>query len=77
MEATKEKIIELIKEAAGDHVDVTVLKADAPLADQGTDSLDRISVFLAVEEAYGIRIPDSDYAKLRTINDIIEYLKKS
>ena len=76
MKATKDRITEIIKEAAGDHVDVNSLKVDKPLIDQGVDSLDHMSFFMEIEEEYDVRIPDDDYQKLRSINDIVDYLNK-
>jgi len=38
------------------------------------DSLDKVEVIMAIEEAFSIEIPDDDADKLQTPGDIITYL---
>ena len=42
--------------------------------DLGADSLDVIGVVMALEEAFDIEIMDEDQEKIKTVNDIVEYL---
>ncbi len=49
---------------------------DKPLAEQGIDSLDMINIFFKLEENFKIKIPEEDIEKLKTIDDIVEYLNK-
>ncbi|MCI0732559.1 MAG: acyl carrier protein [Methylococcaceae bacterium] len=75
MKATVENIISIL-ENAGISADLKTIQGDTKLSkDAGIDSLEIMSVFLGIEEKYGIRIPDQDVDQLETINDIIRYLE--
>lgn len=75
MEVTGEKIIEIIKNSVEANVDFENINFDVPLSDQGLDSLDHLTMFLEIEESYGISIPEKEIERLKSINDIVEYLK--
>jgi acyl carrier protein len=47
---------------------------DKSLFDIGMDSLDHSAVLLALEEKYGIKIPDEDVDGLTSVNRIAAYL---
>lgn len=72
--AKLEEIKEIIKAELSDRINIEEIPADGLLEDYGIDSLDRASVFMAIEDKYGISIPDLDLEKLRTLNDIIAYI---
>ena len=42
--------------------------------DPGADSLDTVELVMALEEAFGIEIPDEDAEKIKTIGDTINYV---
>ena len=42
--------------------------------DLGADSLDTVELVMALEEAFGIEIPDEDAEKIKTIGDTINYV---
>jgi acyl carrier protein len=48
----------------------------ATLAGLGLDSLDRITLAVAVEEASGLRISDEALPSLRTVSDIVIHLSR-
>jgi acyl carrier protein len=50
------------------------IQADAPLVKQGLDSLDMAELMLAVEKKYKKSIPVEQAARLRTLNDIVDFL---
>lgn len=51
------------------------LAADMPLRDQvDLDSMDWLNFLVGLHEKLKIEIPESDYARLRTLNDLLEYL---
>lgn len=52
------------------------LETDQPLLTQGIDSLDALSIFTQVEEKYSIHIPDEDFEKLASIDDIVRYVNQ-
>ncbi|MEA3386221.1 MAG: acyl carrier protein [Thermodesulfobacteriota bacterium] len=73
MEVAKSHIIKIIKDA---HIsqDIDTLNHDAPLSENGVDSLDMANILLAIEEKYNIKIPDEDTDKLVSINAIAKYI---
>jgi acyl carrier protein len=44
--------------------------------DLGADSLDRVELVMAFEEAFDLEIPDEDAEKISTVKDAIEYIDK-
>lgn len=42
--------------------------------DLGADSLDTVELVMALEEEYGVEIPDEDAEKLTTVGDAIKYI---
>lgn len=66
-------IVALIAETAPASV-AAVTDHDRPLSDQGLDSLDHSALLLAVEERYGIKVPDADAERLDTVNRIAAYV---
>lgn len=71
--ATADKIKEIIK-AINSRADIDTLKENALLDKQGIDSLDMLNIFLQVEEVFHIKIPDEDVDRLKTINDMVDYV---
>lgn len=43
--------------------------------DLGADSLDLFELVMALEEEYGLEIPAEELSDVKTVGDIIEYLK--
>jgi acyl carrier protein len=73
MEAIATKVTSII----GEHlaVDEAQLVPEANLVDDlGADSLDVVELVMALEEAFGIDVPDDDVENIRTIRDIVEYV---
>jgi acyl carrier protein len=42
----------------------------------GGDSLERVELVMALEEAFDIEIPDEDAKRFRTIQDAINYVRR-
>jgi len=42
--------------------------------DLGADSLDFVELLFDLEETYGVQIPESDAAGLRTVEDVVRYV---
>ena len=48
----------------------------AALRDQvGLDSMDILNLMIAIHEATGVDIPEADYSKMATIDEVIAYLE--
>ncbi len=69
------KIIGIIVEQLG--IDESEAKKDAAfIEDLGADSLDIVELVMALEEEFGVEIPDEDAENIKTIGDALEYIKK-
>ena len=44
--------------------------------DLGADSLDTVELVMALEEEYGVEIPDEDAEKLIAVGDAIKYIEE-
>lgn len=45
--------------------------------DLGADSLDAVELNMALEDAFGVSIPDDELASMKTVADIVEYLESN
>ena len=69
-----ERLQKIIKEMLD--VDVKEIKPEASIIkDLGADSLDIVELIMAIEEEFGIEIPDENAEKIGTVQDIINYLE--
>jgi acyl carrier protein len=44
--------------------------------DLGADSLDTVELVMALEEEFGVEIPDEDAEKLSTVGDALRYIEE-
>ncbi len=57
------------------NVQVDKVKEDSRIVeDLGADSLDMIEMLMALEEEFGITVPDEDAESLKTVGDIVKYI---
>ncbi|MEK7396350.1 MAG: acyl carrier protein [Candidatus Poribacteria bacterium] len=71
--ASEERIKEIIMEQLG--VDENQITPEASFVDDlGADSLDTVELVMAFEEEFDVEIPDEDAEKIRTVQDVINYL---
>lgn len=69
---TFEKIRGIIMEQLS--VDESMVTIDTNLMkDLEADSLDAVEIIMAIEEEFGIEIPDEEAEKFQTVNDIVKY----
>ena len=45
--------------------------------DLGADSLDRVELIMALEETFGVEIPDEEAEKISTVQNAIDYIQKN
>ena len=56
-------------------VDLATIDASAPLRDQiDLDSMDFLNVIVGLHERLHVDIPEADYARLVTLEDLVDYL---
>ncbi len=68
-----EKVQEIIIEQLS--VDADQVTPEASFTeDLGADSLDIVELVMALEEEFGIEIPDEDSEKIATVQDAIKYI---
>ena len=73
--AVQDKITEIIVEQLG--VKPEEVTAEASFVDDlGADSLDTVELVMALEEEFGIEIPDEDAEKIQTVGDAIRYIEQ-
>ncbi len=71
--AVQEKITEIIVEQLGVKPEEVVPEASF-VDDLGADSLDTVELVMALEEEFGVEIPDEDAEKIQTVGDAIRYI---
>jgi acyl carrier protein len=70
----EEKVIAIIME----QLDVTreeCVPEASFIDDLGADSLDLVELIMEMEETFDIQIADNELEKIRTIKDVIDYLR--
>jgi acyl carrier protein len=72
--SVEEKVKQIIVEQLGvDEAEVTPTASF--IDDLGADSLDTVELVMALEEGFGIEIPDEDAEKITTVKDAINYIE--
>jgi acyl carrier protein len=54
-----------------------VVPAAKFIEDLGADSLDTVELVMALEEEFGIEVPDEQAEKLQSVGDVIKYIEES
>jgi acyl carrier protein len=68
------KVKKIISEQLG--VPESDVKPEASFVnDLGADSLDTVELVMALEEEFGVEIPDEDAEKIATVQNAIDYIK--
>lgn len=72
---TFDKIKNIIVENLG--ISPEEVKLDSLLSDDlGADSLDAVEISMAIEEEFGIDIPDEVLEKFKKVSDIVNFVDK-
>ena len=72
---TLDKIKGIIAEQLG--VDEDAVKMETHLMkDLEADSLDAVEIIMAIEDEYGIEIPDEEAEKFQTVRDLVKYVEE-
>ncbi|MEK7366809.1 MAG: acyl carrier protein [Candidatus Methylomirabilales bacterium] len=72
--AVEEKVKKIIVEQLG--VEESQVNPEAKfIEDLGADSLDTVELVMALEEEFGLEIPDEEAEKILTVGAAIQYIK--
>lgn len=76
MASVEEKIKQIIVDQLG--VEPSDVTGGASFVDDlGADSLDRVELIMAFEEAFDLEIPDENAKKISTVQQAIDYVEKN
>jgi acyl carrier protein len=75
MAVDTDKVRQIVADQLG--VDVDEVTPEASFVDDlGADSLDTVELVMALEEEFGIEIPDEEAEKISTVADAIKYIEE-
>ncbi len=75
----RNEILKKIKDIAVEELGVSPEKVTEEarfIEDLGADSIGVMELVMKMEEEFGLQIPDEDIEKLRTVDDVIDYILK-
>lgn len=75
MATVDERVKKIISEQLGVEEDEVTPEASF-VEDLGADSLDTVELVMALEEEFGIEIPDEDAEKILTVGKALDYIKE-
>ena len=73
-------IEEKVKKIVAEQLDVDeadVIPTASFVDDLGADSLDQVELIMAMEEEFDIKIEDEEAEKIKTVQDVIDFIKKA
>lgn len=73
---TEQRIKDIIVEQLGVNADQVTSDAKF-IEDLGADSLDTVELIMALEEEFGIEVPDEEAEKLQSVGDVIKYIDEN
>jgi acyl carrier protein len=72
-----EELFDKVKEVIAEQLNVDaadIATESAFVDDLGADSLDIVELVMALEEEFGISIPDEEAENIRTVGDAVNYI---
>jgi len=73
--STSDRVRQIIAEQLGVKVEDVTPQASF-IDDLGADSLDTVELVMALEEEFGIEIPDEDAEKMTKVEEAIKYIEE-
>ena len=70
-----EKVCNMLAEQLGISADI-ITPASEVVKDLGADSLDVVELMMALEDEYGVTLPEGEVENLKTVQDIVSMLEK-
>lgn len=74
MEEIFEKVKEVIIDQLGIEDEERITMETTFIDDLGADSLDVVELIIALEEEFGMEIPETEAEKIVTVGDVVEYI---
>ncbi|NBG89105.1 acyl carrier protein [Isachenkonia alkalipeptolytica] len=74
---TFEKVKGIIVEQLGLEESQEIKKDTSLINDLEADSLDAVEIVMAIEDEFGIEIPDEDAEGFKNIGDIVDFVEKN
>lgn len=71
-----EKITNILVEQLGSDADEITMESNFT-DDLNADSLDIVELVMAMEQEFGMSIPDEEAEKIKTVGDAVEFIKKN
>ena len=71
--ATFDKVRDIVVEQLGSEADEVTLETTF-IDDLGADSLDIVELIMAFEEEFNVEIPDEAAEKIKTVQDVVNYI---
>lgn len=71
---TFDKIKDIVKEQLGLDDNTEITATTSLMADLEADSLDAVEIIMAIEDEFGVEIPDEEAEKFKNIGDIAAYV---
>jgi acyl carrier protein len=75
MTVDTEKVRQIVADQLGVELEEVTLEASF-VDDLGADSLDTVELVMALEEEFGLEIPDEEAEKISTVQDAIKYIEE-
>lgn len=69
-----EKVQDIVAEQLGIEKKIVTREANFS-SDLGADSLDTVELVMAIEEKFGIEIPDEDAEKISNLSQVVDFIK--
>ena len=74
--ATFDKVRDIVVEQLGVEADDVTIESTF-IDDLGADSLDIVGLIMAFEEEFSIEIPDEAAEKIKTVQDVVNYIDQN
>ncbi len=74
---TREEVFNKVKKVVSEKLSVgedQVTESAQFVADLGADSLDQVELIMALEDEFGLKIPEEEAEKLTTVGSAVDYV---
>lgn len=73
-EDIQERVTDIVRQELGLKAEQLIGRSTHFVDDLGADSLDTVELVMALEEEFGIEIPDEDAKKMLTVGAVVDYM---